>query len=444
MNNNNLLSRRRVITAALGGMGAAALGTASRFAIAEPTKDGKGSIAKELAAAEAANPPGSDTPETPLSTHGAKLGQALLHKSRHAFALAMANPTAKFTPGSIHASAASAFGQFSAKRQQRAKTRATSSLSAGDKSTSFGAYANADLASATVATKSTDIELSKVVRETTMALKDGQKQAEKDQKDGKDKDKDQPKYTRLMYQLNSVKCIQKQDSSAHDEVLISGYVIDRDGTLTKIDRIKYEGFSSGTKKYLDYEPCANLPKEYAELMQTYYGMCNHGAADDIYRGRKLVETKIGGPGTWGFVLVLGEQDDGGFSGWMGDIYKKLKSEIDTLVEGVLHGVGDAVGAALSSYIGPLGYAIGEALGWALGKLYEWVASLIGDPSDDILGAISWSITLQQRAQSWVKNYVGSGALASPKGTCASSMKKSPFKSQGGHYEVRWHWRAYET
>lgn len=431
------LSRRRMVTGTAGCLAAIGLGAieAPGSALADtPKKLLKGKLLSEI---EAKHPEGSDgPPEVKLDAQSSKLAQLLVHKTRHAFALAAANPTAKFAPGSIHATAASAVAAMSAKRAQRAKTRATAMLaaSATDKTASFGPYATASLASAT-AKQSVDIQLSPVVKEVTLKLKDAQKKSEKE------KEKPEPKYTRLMWQLNSVKCITKQDNSAHDEILISGYVIERDGTCVKIDRIKYEGFSSGEKKYLDYEGCAAAPGAKAFLESI--GMCPHGSTDDVYRGRKLVESKMGGPGTWVFMLVLGEQDDGGFSGWLSDLYKKLKKEIDELVEQVLKGVGEAVGAALSAYIGPLGEALGVAIGWALGKIYEWITSLIGDPQDDILGAYSWTSQFQERTQSYVKSLVPD-RLPSPKDTCASPIKKFSYKSQGGHYEVRWHWRAYET
>ncbi len=432
----HLISRRSLLAGTAGTLASLGLGFESEALAGPPNKI----MGKDLAAIEAKHPAGSLTPpEAKLDANTNKLATALLHKSRHAFALAATNPTAKFPAGTIHATAAGAFAHMSPKRVQRAKSRAGAMLASPTKTAVFGPYADGQLASAT-AKSAKDLQLSPVVRDLTLSLKDAQKKKEND----KNKEDAGPKFTRIAYELNSLKCIEKQDSSAHDEILISGNLVDRDGNVTKIDRIKYQGFSSGECKYLDYE--AGASGLFAPICQAaghVDNICPHGSVDDVYHGRKLIDSKLSGPGVWVVMLVLGEQDDGGFTGWMSDLYKQLKAEVDKLVEEVLQAVGETIGAALSTYLGPLGEALGVAIGWALGKLYEWLTSLIGDPEDDILGAFSWTTQFDQRTQAYVKT-MSSDPLPSPKGTWATSMKKFTYKSQGGHYEMRWHWRAFEA
>jgi hypothetical protein len=434
------LSRRRVVAGSAACLAALGLGAGLAWpatALAD-TKKRTPLKGAPLAQVEAKYPQGSETAlDARLNPHADRLAQLLLHKTRHAMALAAANPSTTFAPDSLHAVAAAHIARLPPKRAQRAKARAAAMLASPAKAATFGPYAKGDVASAQVK-QATDVELSSAIRSMTTALKDSQKAAEKQG----DKDKDQPVFTRIMLQLNSVKCIKEQDStSASDELLISGSLIERDGNIVKIDRIKYEDFDEGETRYLDYEMCNAFAGNPGMIgLYDTLGQCPHGSADDVYRGRKLAESRLGGPGTWGLVLVLGEQDDGGFNSMMSDIYKKLKTEVDALMQQVFNAAGEAVGAALSAYLGPLGEAIGVALAWALGKLFEWFMSLL-DNKDDLIAAKTWSVQLEHRTQSYVKS-LASDNLPSPKGTWASPMKKWTFKGEGGHYEVRLHWRAY--
>jgi hypothetical protein len=420
----------------MGGAAFAALGLAPRFVLAEGKKQRKKKTAtkdvsitgKNLATIEGKTPAGRENVlESKLSPDAQKLADLLLGKTKSAFALAVANPSTKFQAGSLHATGLAAYMKLSAKRQTRAKTRATAQLAApsATKTITFGNYAKAELASATVK-QATDLELQSAVKDLVAKYKDDQAKAKNE--DGNT----DAVFTKQQFQLNSVKCLASQESS--DELLIDGHFISRDGTITNLDRIKYEGWEDGQMRYKDYEPCYALEK--AGLPPDLIGDCAHGSADDIYKGRKLIEASLPGQGTYGLVIVIGEQDQGGFGDMMNDIYKKLKKEIDAALEAA----GLAIGAALSTWLGPVGEIIGAALGWLLGKIVDWFVDLFTD-NDDYITTKQWNMTLDSRKQKYIKG-LENDPLPSPKGTWASPMKKWTLKGDGASYEMRLHWRFY--
>jgi hypothetical protein len=424
----------------MGSAAFAALGLAPRFALARGKKKKGGSQdpsleGKELAAVEAKHPPGRENVmETPLSGDAKRLADVLFTKTKSAFAIAAANPSAKFQPGSLHAIGAAAIAKQSAKRQARAKTRAAAMLAApaATKTATFGAYAKAELASATVK-QAPDVQLTAIVKEVATKNKDAQQNAEKT-KSSADKDKD-PVFTRQMFQLNSIKCIESQEHE--DELMIDGNMIMRDGTILKLDRINYQGWEDGETRYKDYEPCVGLTAE--QIKAIPFLDCPHGSNDNIYRGRKLVEADLPGKGSYGLVIVIGEQDPaGGFGDMMKQVYDALKSEIDA----ALKELGVVITDGLTAWLGPIGTIIGEALSWLLGAVVGWLVDALSD-NDDYITTKQWNFTLDSRKQKYIRG-LEKDPLPAPKDQYASPMKKWTLEGDGAKYEMRLHWRAYAT
>jgi hypothetical protein len=222
--------------------------------------------------------------------------------------------------------------------------------------------------------------------------------------------------------------------SSADEILLGGQLIEPNGNITNIDQFKVsDDFDKGETVYFDYEICSVFAKA-GDVPPFLEGFCPHGGPNDVYRGRKLASSKLDKLGTWGLVLIMGEQDNGGgFGDIVQKVYKALKSEIDDAIEA-------GIGALVGGVFGPLGSAIGAALAWAVGKLIEWLVSLFDNP-DDLVAAKTWQLRLEHRTQSYIEG-LSTDELPAPKGTWASPMKKLAFKGDGGSYEVRAHWRAF--
>jgi len=387
----------------------------------------------DLDTIEAKHPAGADSVSLKVSGHSEKIGKLLLQKLKAVSTLAILNPNVKFPPGTVQEAVSKKTKKMRSKRQEKAKTKATAEASSPAKATTLGPYAKLDVKSATVK-QAPDTELTAAVRAAANDLKGPQEEAEKKAKAG-EKEKE-PVYTKLQFHLNSIKCIEEtSELSASDEILLSGQLIQRDGTIVKLDKWKWENFDAGEARYMDYELCKSLDPKMAKAYKDVGLGCTNGSANDVYAGRKIAETKLSGPGTYSIVLIMGEEDDGGFGDMVNDLYKSVKEEIDA----ALMSVGVVIGAALSVYLGPLGEVIGMAIGYALTELVEWFVGLF-ENDDDIIKAKSWSVKFDQRTKSYVKG-LATDNLPAPKNVWASPMKKLTFKGDGGHYDMRLHWRV---
>ena len=427
------LSRRSLLTTTAGGLSALALGdlfgrTAHAAAKKSPT-------AKQWAAAKASRPKAAEVVggDTKLSTQQTKLGQLLLQKSKHAFALAATEPTAKFQQGTLHFAAAGLLSKQTPTRVQRAKKRAAKLLAASSASSeaNFGVYAKGTIAAAKVK-PAPDVVLTGALRELNEAEK----------KKTKQKDEEKPKFEHIEFHLNSVECIEETDEVGADQILLGGQLIMPSGKIKTIDQFMVgSDFDEGDIKYFDYEMCNSLSGGgQVDLANFSYldldSLCPHGSLDNVYRGRKLAEGNLK-TGTYGLVLVMGEQDSGGFGDVLAKIYGALEEEIDAAIEAASAIAGAAVGSFIP--IPGLGTAIGAVLGWVAGKIIEWFLALF-DNQDDLVAAKSWSVTFEKKTKEYIKG-LSPDSLDVPNGHWASAMKKMQMKGDGGHYEARLHWRV---
>ncbi|MBX7080372.1 MAG: hypothetical protein K1X88_14340 [Nannocystaceae bacterium] len=439
MTDLNRLSRRHLLRSTAGGLCGLGLGAAlDPLAWGAPAKPTPKDLSRRIVQLETTAPAGTSSDDAKLDKHGQALMKLLVHKTRSAFAVAAANPSGKFAKGSLHAAAAAGIAAMSSQRASRVRASLGGLLSASEvvRASSLGPYKDAGLAAATVKA-GTDLELTRVLRE--LPIKSGTTQAPNTDKA---QDKAEPKCTRFEFQLNSVKCKVKNDSwvSGADELLIGGTLLHRTKVST-IDRIKYEGFESGDKRYKDYEPCAAYSRDLVDSNPFLSDACPHGGPGDLYAGRKIIGADLEGPGTYALVLVVGEQDiGGGFTQLIADVYDALSREI----QAALDDLGIAVGALLSTYLGPIGEFLGVVLGKALGAFFGWLINEVINNQDDYIGSWTWTIELTERTQSYLATR-WDDPLPTPKGTWASDMKKFEFRGKDkddGDYVLRLHFRAF--
>ncbi len=353
-------------------------------------------------------------------------------KARHAVTTALANPNKAFKHRLAKASARFV-GSLSSKRIARAKARATTLLSATEpkRKAAFGPYAVLGVADYQLSAKP-DLELRRKLEVVqTSAWEVTHVKGMFKQK--KVKPKNEPKYAKLEFHLNTVKCVEETDEVGADEILLGGELIKPDGSVAKLSSFKVsDDFDQGEVKYYDDAMCIGLDGGAEEFFRNY-GMCN-GTPSDPYRGRVLASSGLSGPwpGTWGLVLLMVEEDHGGFGALLQDLYGAIKAEL----EEALKGLGTAVGSAIG---GAIGAVIGQVVAWVLGELIEWLVGLF-DNRDDPIAAKSWILTLDNATRAYIDE-VCAGGLESPANTQASQMKELVFKGDGGKYVTRMHWRA---
>lgn len=256
-----------------------------------------------------------------------------------------------------------------------------------------------------------------------------------------------PLAQKIEFHLNRVKCLDEtSDGGDSDEILLGGQLIEPNGNIKKIDRWKVsDDFDAGENVHYDYNKCKDLPPE--AVVPPLDFLCPNGGPGDIYRGRKLVTSTLDlqvvpFPSTHSLILVMGEQDEGGFGDIIQDIYDALKGELDKAFEAAGIAAGTALGTAVGSIIPGLGNvigaAIGAALGWILGEFIEWLTGLF---KDDLIAAKHWTIQLPSPEMAAIRA-LSNDPLPTPAGVWASPLKKLTFKGDDGKYEAYAHWRAF--
>lgn len=421
MSDSRAMSRRSLLGTGIGGLSALAitqgLGSPAR---AKPTSN---ALSKSDASTLMSGlPVGVTREDDGLEPEQRKLARLLLNKGKRAFADAAAHPTEKFHARSLHAHAAAAFARLSPKRLKRARAKASALLTAAStiKLEHFGIYGDESYHAAKLPPKP-DPAVSGAVKDV----------AEKQNKQSKPKQDEGPKLRRFEIHLNSVRCNEETDEVGADELMLGGHVIEPNGNIVDIGSwLVYDDFDQGEVMVFDWSVCRERGPEYSAY-------CPNGSAKDPYAGRRLVSSKFPAntPASWAFVLVAGEQDDGGFGDLLNDFYAELKDEIDEAVVGL----GGAVGSVAFSWLGPIGSAIGAAIGAALSALFEWFMNL-WDNQDDFIAARSRTFTFKHNTEKHLAQH--EGRLPGPKGVIVGEMNAFDMVGDGGSYRVRYHWRVF--
>jgi hypothetical protein len=177
-----------------------------------------------------------------------------------------------------------------------------------------------------------------------------------------------------------------------------------------------------------------MPKAGRDIYEGLNPPVCHGHMSDPYRGKVMVATKLDGPwpGTYGLVLLMVEEDYGGFNNLLNDLYAAIKDELDAAINELGATAAEAIGGAI-------GNVIGAVVVWIVSELVEWIASLF-DNVDDPLQAKSWIVELPDPTKETI-DAKAAGGLVVPSGLRASKMKALTFTGDGGEFKARMHWRA---
>lgn len=197
---------------------------------------------------------------------------------------------------------------------------------------------------------------------------------------------------RIDFMLRYIKCEEETSwEPGSDEVLFGGSSVDPTGTTAAFNLGKIGDMNGGDR--LAWDPL----------------------------GRSVFSLEIGPQVAWpitvGAVVILGEEDFGGFPDWLRTLVQKLgdaaKNYIATAVGGL---VGGAIG-------GVIGAAIGAAIGWCLGKLIDWLAGLW---DDDLIQQQAYTLTLD--------------APPVARGYLQQWHEDRTYSGDGGRYVIGTEWR----
>lgn len=417
MNERTTLSRRMMMKCGAGAIGAASL-TMSFGASARPRRGG------------------AKTASSMLTPAGAAIVAAIAAKIRHSIALGSSGK-ARLPAGSAGAVALAYLATRSSTRRAAGKANATALLggSLDARTAVFGAYASADKSAHDKSAPMLDAAANTAVDK----LRRGRGQIFKTAPPKPKPKVSFPKYEKVQWHLNTVKCIDETDGeSGSDELLMAGTLVDPKGKVIPIDAWKvHDDFDDGEQKSYDWTVCAAMPKQTQQALGV---KCLNGSAADPYRGRKLGGFAMSGYGTQGslLTLVMAEEDPGGgFNEMVEQLYATVKVEVDKVIV--------AGGQQIAAQMG--GGSGWEALFLIIAlvviEVLEWLIGLIDNP-DDRIGARSWLAEIPSTITSSIEGLFGGQHLTAPAGVWATPVQTLDYVGDGGHYSVSVHWRAFDT
>lgn len=433
---SRIFTRRSMLLTSAGlpalAVGSSLLGGSS-FALAAPAK-----ASKTYGAAGPTVRSGGQTLGKPLRP----IAEQVLQKARHAFTIAAANPKRSFAKGGMAAAAAKFMKAQSSVRFKRASTRAGVRLSSGDSEwkAAFGPYgkvAPAEFERTLSPGEKYGVPLEAVVEKSKAGTKKVKIRREKPKKYDPADYEAKPRYARIAFHLNRVKCIVDTNEFDSDEIRIGGHLIRPDGKITDVaNHLVFEDFDPGDTRNYDHSACIGKPASQRKGLEQL-GMCA-GSASDPWAGRVLASAPLDGPwpGTFGLVLLMVDEDHGGMNELLSELYSRIKEELDEAIASL----GEAAGDAVAEYLGEdIGAIVNEIVVWALTELVAWVVSLF-DNIDDPISGESWIVTLPNRTREAI-DALASGGVDTPSGSCGSKIEEIVFQGDGGKYRADLHWRA---
>ncbi len=203
-------------------------------------------------------------------------------------------------------------------------------------------------------------------------------------------------------------CVDETDGflgteAGDDEMLLGGHIIDATGDMKKVG-ILHLGNAFDDGEEVSYNP------------PLVFGSYNLKKDDAILINGK--ETELGWPRTYHAIVVLAEEDMGGFPGFLNDLASFVLPMIKAELTKALAGLGSILGA--------VGAAIGAAIGALLGELVDALFGFfVSVWEDDVFIPLTLSQTLPFPMPAW--------------GSTTSPVVQLGWKGHGGHYRVRFDW-----
>lgn len=436
----NPLTRRRILWGAAGAALAASW-SASATAFAGPKATKTTSKSKAGAAKASAKPTAKASAKPTASGPTAKatqtkqsaptiaplastltpeekaLGKAIADSVKHAIAAAAAEPTAATFAAGGFASLAQQYVKGLDSQPKLAARAAAKKLLGGSSAVRrkyFGGFASKKATAhstklhpvpSRVAKAATDVILS---RKLTVAPAMPQTMT-----------KIPKSYAKVGFFLNEIKCVEETDEIGADQIMCGGLAIAPTGEIVTIKRFKVDNdFDAGeTKSY--YPP----------------GHKNF-VAGDPYKGRHLASfalppgnTEGSFPGSWTISLLMAEEDSGGFSEMLNELWAAIAEEVKIAIQVVGHVLG-----------GIYGQLIGELAGWILGEVIGFLAQLFDNP-DDYIDRVDGTLTLSSSHEEYFAALSGR-EIATPGHVWAGQRFTWKFNGDGGRYHAKAHWRVW--
>jgi hypothetical protein len=233
------------------------------------------------------------------------------------------------------------------------------------------------------------------------------------------------KYTKLGLFLKEVHCTEStDDESGSDEILLGGSACDPGGTTRRLSTFKVSDDFDSDESVL--YPAISLAGVNLADFDALMKRAKDAAAQP---GRLLAEwklrTDLKWPAVYSAILVMGEEDWGGFGDFLGQVWTKVEADWKKFIEKALTSLGE-------EYLGEIGKLIGEAVAWVLNTFLGW---LIGGTRDDLIAVRTLTMSLGAATRSYY-DWAKLTTLPHP-GTF-----DVPFRGDGGRYHAYLYFKVY--
>ncbi|HEX2037083.1 MAG TPA: hypothetical protein VHS99_23125 [Chloroflexota bacterium] len=207
-----------------------------------------------------------------------------------------------------------------------------------------------------------------------------------------------PERDKLQLRLHRVRCVEETGNwfvevfGGADEIDLGGVAVDETGDTRRITPFRVGEFEEGDVRR--YEP----PRQFVRF--------------------NLREGGQDWPKDYYITLVLAEVDFGGVGEFIGDLYEKVKTEVEAALS--------AAGAAF----GP----IGAAVAWVIGKVIGWILEALGDE-------VFPPRTVHARIGSLTSRFRDGRVLSD--GSAVSPTNTIKFIGHEGEYRLEYSWRKFD-
>jgi len=233
-------------------------------------------------------------------------------------------------------------------------------------------------------------------------------------------------YDGVRLRLIKMVCVEETTGGGDDEIALAGIATAANGKTHKLSPFMVsDSFDSGESVQFGLSFNLNTGKVTDSGPREFFSF-GYGT-DNTVKHPQLGTLKLDWPRVYHATFLLAEIDNGGFPGFVTDLFNLVKEKAAAAVGAA---VGAMIGGVVGSTIPGLGTAIGAAVGaivgWVLGEL--WSLFMVWWEDDEFV-----PITVAVKRNNQFSRFINESSFD-------SSNKVVWWKGHGGHYKLKFDWQ----
>jgi hypothetical protein len=157
------------------------------------------------------------------------------------------------------------------------------------------------------------------------------------------------KFEKLGFYLTKIHCIEETSDPGSDEIVVGGTSVGPDGFTHNLGKLTtLNNFDAGETKDFNW---------WMDLLKP---------SDQLFAEFKLKGHKDEWPQIYTVILAMAEEDWGGFSGFLNDLWEIVGAKVKAAIMG------------FASSFGPLGTLVGSIVSWIVDTFFGWFIGLFKD------------------------------------------------------------------